>query len=44
MFEEGDTRHVLGPGDCLALGPPAPCAFRNETDAPCTYVVVVDAG
>ena len=38
---EGETRHVLDEGDCLELGPPADCVFRNETAAACTYAVAV---
>lgn len=41
VFIEGDTRHELAEGDCLELGPPADCEFRNESGAPCTYAVVV---
>jgi transcriptional regulator with XRE-family HTH domain len=40
-FREGEVDHVLEPGDCLALGPPAPCSFHNDTDAPCRYLVAV---
>lgn len=40
-FREGDTVHELQPGDCLRLGPPAPCAFINATDRPCRYLVAV---
>ena len=29
------------PGDCLALGPPMPCAFVNRTEIPCRYLVAV---
>src|SRR5215213_3247902 len=28
-FREGDVGHFLRPADCLALGPPRPCAFVN---------------
>lgn len=41
VFDEGTTRHELGPGDCLELGPPSDCAFRNESASPVTYAVVV---
>lgn len=41
VFEEGAVRHQMGTGDCLELGPPVNCMFRNETDLPCTYAVVV---
>ncbi len=36
---EGETEYLLDVGDCLELGPPAPCTFRNETDEPCRYLV-----
>jgi transcriptional regulator with XRE-family HTH domain len=41
VFMEGDTRHTMEAGDCLELGPPADCVFRNETATSCTYAVVV---
>jgi transcriptional regulator with XRE-family HTH domain len=41
VFVEGATRHELGEGDCLELGPPDDCVFRNETRQPCVYAVVV---
>ena len=41
VFQEGDQRHDLGPGDCLELGPPRDCAFRNEGRRPCRYLVAV---
>ncbi len=41
VFREGDVEHRLGPGDCLALGAPTPCAFVNPTDAACRYLVAV---
>lgn len=41
VFEEGAARHRMDAGDCLELGPPVNCVFRNETDRPCTYAVVV---
>ena len=40
-FAEGETVHELEAGDCLQLGPPAPCVFVNPTDAPCRYLVVL---
>ena len=40
-FREGDVEHRLDPGDCLALGPPTSCAFVNDTDQACRYVVAV---
>ena len=30
-FVEGPDTHVLEAGDCLQLGPPAPCTFANRT-------------
>lgn len=41
VFEEGETTHHLGPGDCLLLGEPQDCAFVNPTPHPCRYVVAV---
>lgn len=41
VFHEGHTRHELAAGDCLALGPPMDCEFRNEGDKPCAYAVIV---
>ena len=32
-FREGDAVHDLDAGDCLQLGPPAPCTFSNPTRA-----------
>lgn len=40
IFMEGNTRHVMRSGDCLALGPPQDCAFINESKRPCVYLVV----
>ncbi len=37
---EGETTHILHVGDCLELGTPANCTYRNETDKPCRYLVV----
>lgn len=39
---EGDERHILDAGDCLAFGAPADVTLANETDQPCQYVVVID--
>ncbi len=36
---EGDTEHDLDAGDCLELGPPAQCTFRNTADVSCRYLV-----
>lgn len=40
-ISEGQERHLLGPGDCLAFGAPAEVTLANETKAPCSYVVVL---
>ncbi len=40
-FLEGDTKHLMSAGDCLELGPPKDCIFRNESEEPCTYAVLV---
>ncbi|WP_062762120.1 XRE family transcriptional regulator [Falsirhodobacter sp. alg1] len=44
VFIEGQTRHEMAEGDCLELGPPNDCIFRNETDVLCRYAVVVYRG
>ena len=41
VIEEGGERSSLAAGDCLAFGPPADCAFVNETAAPCAYLVAL---
>ena len=43
-FIEGQTRHDLAQGDCLELGPPVDCIFRNDGPAPCRYAVVLLRG
>jgi transcriptional regulator with XRE-family HTH domain len=40
-FVEGTVAHDLGPCDCLELGPPTDCTFRNDGAEPCRYLVVV---
>lgn len=40
-FQEGDTVHDLDTGDCLRLGVPVAGTYRNETDRPCRYLVVL---
>jgi transcriptional regulator with XRE-family HTH domain len=41
-FTEGSAVHLLGPGDCLALGPPADCVFRNPSaNRPSVYLVAL---
>jgi transcriptional regulator with XRE-family HTH domain len=44
VFIEGAQRHEMGQGDCLELGPPADCEFRNESDEACRYAVVLLSG
>lgn len=41
VFVEGQTRHVMKEGDCLELGPPMDCTFRNEARKACVYAVAV---
>lgn len=40
-FVEGNETHVLGEGDCLELGSPQDCVFRNASSAPCIYAVIL---
>lgn len=40
-FHEGEAVHELAVGDCLQLGPPAPCRFVNPTREPCRYLVAL---
>lgn len=40
-FGEGSVEHVLERGDCLQLGAPAPCEYRNRTEEPCRYLVAL---
>jgi transcriptional regulator with XRE-family HTH domain len=40
-FIEGEVVHALREGDCIELGPPADCTFRNDQSVPCCYVVIV---
>ena len=40
-FREGDTDHELDAGDCLQLGPPAPCTYANTTREPVRYLVAL---
>ena len=42
-FSEGDRAHRLAAGDCLELGPPADCRYRNPGPATCRYAVVLAA-
>jgi transcriptional regulator with XRE-family HTH domain len=39
-FIEGDIVHEMGPGDCLAFGPPTECTYKAGAK-PCTYLVVL---
>jgi transcriptional regulator with XRE-family HTH domain len=39
-FIEGDIVHEMGPGDCLALGPPTECTYKAGAK-PCVYLVVL---
>ncbi|HYD94447.1 MAG TPA: XRE family transcriptional regulator [Noviherbaspirillum sp.] len=41
VFIEGAARHALEEGDCLELGPPADCMFKNESPHSCIYAVAV---
>jgi transcriptional regulator with XRE-family HTH domain len=41
VFVEGGSRHDLRPGDCLRLGPPSDCEFRNESSKPARYAVMI---
>jgi transcriptional regulator with XRE-family HTH domain len=44
LFREGDVGYQLTAGDCLALGPPTDCEFRNPSaTAPCIYLVAIVA-
>lgn len=43
-FHEGETVHDLHTGDCLQLGPPAPCTYHNPTGTPCRYLVALARG
>jgi transcriptional regulator with XRE-family HTH domain len=40
-FVEGLETHTLGVGDCLELGPPHDCVFRNAGAETCIYAVVL---
>ncbi|WP_457583228.1 helix-turn-helix domain-containing protein [Ensifer canadensis] len=40
-FVEGNETHVLDEGDCLELGSPQDCVFRNASSEPCTYAVIL---
>lgn len=40
-FIEGPVRHEMRDGDCLELGPPMDCIFKNESKRDCIYAVAV---
>jgi transcriptional regulator with XRE-family HTH domain len=40
-FAEGESEHTLGAGDCLHLGSPADCVFRNPGRRSCRYLVAI---
>lgn len=40
-FVEGAQTFDMHTGDCLELGDPTDCIFRNDTDEVCRYAVVV---
>ncbi|WP_077961211.1 helix-turn-helix domain-containing protein [Ensifer adhaerens] len=40
-FVEGPETHALDAGDCLELGPPQDCVFRNTGSETCIYAVVL---
>lgn len=40
-FTEGGIVHEMGPGDCIALGPPTECTYRAPGPKLCSYLVVV---
>ncbi len=40
-FEEGASTFEMLAGDCLELGDPTDCVFRNNTDEVCRYAVIV---
>lgn len=44
VFVEGAARHEMREGDCLELGPPTDCVFRNESSYACVYAVAVLSG
>lgn len=41
VVTEGGARNELKAGDCLGFGSPTDVTLSNETDEPCTYVVVL---
>jgi len=41
VFDEGGVHHHMEAGDCLELGPPVDCVFRNDSDNDCTYAIAL---
>jgi transcriptional regulator with XRE-family HTH domain len=41
VITEGEERHSLNPGDCLAFGAPSDVTFANEAKTSCRYVVAL---
>ncbi|WP_054694596.1 helix-turn-helix domain-containing protein [Desulfosarcina cetonica] len=41
VFIEAAVRHEIEEGDCLELGAPVDCIFKNESSQVCSYLVVV---
>ncbi|WP_246793768.1 helix-turn-helix domain-containing protein [Burkholderia perseverans] len=41
VFVEGGEQQRLRAGDCLEVGPPGDCVFRNDGRASCKYAVIV---
>lgn len=41
VVTEGSETQRLAAGDCLAFGPPADTTLANDTDAACTYLVLL---
>jgi transcriptional regulator with XRE-family HTH domain len=44
VFIEGQMRHEMRGGDCLELGPPMHCVFKNESRRACIYAVAALSG
>jgi transcriptional regulator with XRE-family HTH domain len=40
-FVQGAVEYQLKAGDCLRLGPPENCVYRNAGKSPCHYIVAV---
>jgi len=40
-FVEGGERHHLKTRDCLVLGAPTDCEYRNEGRASCSYLIAL---